>query len=77
MSLCAESYFSGHERLAELQYQFDQGAEHQGKGEGEDIMEELEGIAETNSDSFHSVGIGRFKLTGNDQLVCIECGPMN
>ena len=53
---------------------FAQGAELQGQGDGEDIMEELEGIADTNSDNFHSVGIGRFKLTGNDQLVCIEWG---
>ena len=40
-------------------------------GESGNILEQLADIDETNSDEFHSVGIGRFKTSG-DKLLCVD-----
>jgi len=40
-------------------------------GESYDVLSELENIEETNSDDFHSIGIGRFKKSNNN-LICVD-----
>jgi len=40
-------------------------------GEPGNILQQLADIDETNSDEFHSVGIGRFKTSG-DKLLCVD-----